>query len=276
MTGRGLLDGDNIIYYYFRDELIRGDTEESRHLIRRMIHDLSIWLPPKLYVNIPVLLPFVVRDPTCRKSVNKKREEWGSCDSKGYFRDDNTLVKGIPRRFGIASDNRTYSGRKMGKGFVASHMWSKLSGGSGLATGNPMTNSFVPNLVWLPRQLSKLTDREGLFVQKYLQKLSVSIFKNIRLSNKKSQFVDRVWKLLEDPNDIPLNENELQGLNFFVISDIDIKNMLRDLLDKIDMIQKLEGGKVYCSRYLKTYSSLSMKTRASLASRLLEYARIVT
>ncbi len=133
MTDRGI-DGDNILYRYFKDELVERDNSESRLLIRCMIHDLSIWLPLELYRSVPVLLPFVIRDPTCRKTVNKKREAWGSCDSNGYFRDDNTLVKAIPRKYKITSQNKAYSGRKIAKGFVASHVWRKLLDKPELAT----------------------------------------------------------------------------------------------------------------------------------------------
>ena len=274
MTDRGAIDGDSIIYHYFR-ELIERDTEKGRSLIRRMIHDLSIWLPLTLYQSIPVLLPFVIRDPSCRKSINKKREEWGSCDRNGYFRDDNTLVKAIPRRFKITSRNRNYSGRKMAKGFVASHVWRELSDKSGLASRNPVTNTFVPNLVWLPRQLSKLTDRESSFAQKYLQALSVSIFKNVELSQAKSKFADTVWKMFQAPKGIRIDD-EKQGLNFFDMSERDIQNMVSDLLARIDKIKHLGPGILYCRRYFKTYANLPEKTRALLISKLSDYAEMIT
>ena len=44
-----------------------------------------------------------------------------------------------------------------------------------------MLNSFVPNLVWLPVQISKLTDREGSYAQRFLQAISCQIYKNISL-----------------------------------------------------------------------------------------------
>lgn len=34
---------------------------------------------------------------------------------------------------------------------------------------NPKVNSFVPNLVWLPKPLAVLTDVEGSFAQQYVQ-----------------------------------------------------------------------------------------------------------
>ena len=275
MTGKRSIDGDNVIYHYFRDEFIGKETERDRLLIRRMLHDLAIWLPIRLYQTIPVLLPFVIRDPSCRKSVNKKREEWGSCDSNGFFRDDNTLVKAIPRRFTIMSGNRIYSRRRMAKGFVASHVWRRLSDKSGLASRNPMTNTFVPNLVWLPRQLSKLTDREGSFAQKYLQALSVSIFKGVELAGAKSKLVGTIWKMLEPPT-VKIDENEKEELNFFDMSQRDIQKSLSGLLAKFDIIRNPSGGKVYCSRYLKTFVNLSQEKRALLTSKVSRYAQMIT
>lgn len=272
MAMRGSIDGDNIIYHYLRDELIERDSSEGRVLIRRMIHDLSIWLPIELYRRIPVLLPFVVRDPSCRKSVNKRREEWGSCDSRGYFRDDNTLVKSIPRRYKIASTNRFYSGRKLAKGFVACHVWRKLRGKSELGSRNPMSNTFVPNLVWLPRQISKLTDREGSFAQQYLQALSISIFKPVSLPLNRASVARAIWKMLDSPKNMTIKGTERRGLNFFEVSDEGIQNRVDDLLTRIATIKKRGGRKLYCSRYLKTYVKLPERTKISLENKLSKYA----
>jgi hypothetical protein len=63
----------------------------------------------------------------------------------------------------------------MGTSFVASHVWRELVP-SGQASRERATYSFVPNLVWLPAQVSKLSDREGSFVQTYLQALSWKIW----------------------------------------------------------------------------------------------------
>lgn len=271
-----VIDGDNILYHYFRDELMKKETEESRMLIQHMIKNLSIWLPIKLYKKIPVLLPFSIRDHSCRKSVNKKLEEWGSCDANGYFRDDNTLIKAIPRRFRIVSKNRAYAKQKMGKGFVASHIWRKLSYQSELASKNPLTNTFVPNLVWLPRQISKLTDREGSFAQRYLQGLSISIYRNVELTKEKYDFIKHIWNNLPVPAGITVKEDEKNDLNFFEMSEKDVEKRVKLLLDQIELIKNpLPKKKLYCSRYFATYSMLPKKTKSFFIDKLTKYSNIV-
>ena len=224
------VDGNNILYYYFKDELMNKGTEKNRTLLQHLIRSLSIWLPIELYSGLPVLLPFVVRDATCRKSNNKMREEWGSCDQNGNFRDDNTLVKAIPRKFTISSSIKAYNRQKMGKGFVASHIWRKLDLSSELASANPLTNTFVPNLVWLPSQVSKLTDIEDSFAQKYLQALSFSIYRNVELTEDKTEFVEQIWNNFSKPEQCMKIEQDRSKLNFFDIKKEDIKNRVDKLL----------------------------------------------
>jgi len=51
-SSRSKVDGENILYYYFKNELIGEDSEEGRLLARKLIRDLSIWLPIQLYQKI--------------------------------------------------------------------------------------------------------------------------------------------------------------------------------------------------------------------------------
>ena len=108
----------------------------------------------------------------CRPRSRESREQgeglpdqWGAPDEQARFRDDNSLVKSLPRSLEIENaHNLLLHRRPLGTGFVASHAWRQLAP-SGAAARNPATYSFVPNLVWLPLQVSKLTDREGHFVR---------------------------------------------------------------------------------------------------------------
>lgn len=102
-------------------------------VIKKMLIDLSVWIPTKLYKSIPVLLPYVVRDPKCRPSYGKKdvvyKEEWGEANSDGFLRDDNSLIKSIIKSFEInGSKFADYNGCRLGSGFVACHIWRDISG----------------------------------------------------------------------------------------------------------------------------------------------------
>ncbi|MBI5526542.1 MAG: hypothetical protein HY897_09415 [Deltaproteobacteria bacterium] len=162
MSKRKLLnDGDDVIYHYLQ-KILQQDEELFPPLVSRLIADLGIWLSPTLYQKWPVLVPFAVRDNSCRKGASKDgREHWGEPAKEGFFRDDNSLIKGLPKPLRIRSSasQELYDKRFLGKGYVASHAWR--------VHDNPETNSFIPNLVWLPKQVSKLTDRPGSFAQRY-------------------------------------------------------------------------------------------------------------
>ena len=141
---------------------------------------LGIWFHPEIYSRLPTSVPFAVRDPLSRGSKAKGLlDEWGAPNAEGYFRDDNTLVKNLPKSLRISSSSRLYDGRRMRSGFVASHLWRELSAG-GLASRHPLTYSFVPNVVWLPSEVAKLTDREASFVQSFTQALAQDLSRSPR------------------------------------------------------------------------------------------------
>lgn len=274
MPKRSFIDGDNALYHYFSTDLVAKESPENHALIMRMITDLSIWFPQKVYQKMPVLLPFVVRDPTCRKAVNKRQEEWGSCNDQGYFRDDNTLIKAIPRKFLIKSKRKAYSGKRMGKGFIASHVWRKTRGGT-LASRDPLLNSFVPNLVWLPRQISKLTDREGSFAQRFLQKLSLSMFRDVVVPGSLAEYTDRVWEMLPVPSGV--DTPEASSGNSFDVNEKDVSRLVEKIAEQSSVLRSHQPNKkIYCSRYLASYSKLPSEKRVALQKNLENYLSLLS
>lgn len=214
------VDGNHILYHYLQKDLFESDIWLFQMLSSKLVASLGIWLHPEYYKELPVLLPYVVRDSSCRKSVNKLKEEWGAPDELGFLRDDNSLIKGLVKSLCVESKSQNlYHGKKLGNGFVASHVWRRLnqsSVGANLASKDPLLNSFVPNLVWLPSQVSKLTDREGTFTQLYLQALSVKLYRHINLPNDLSDYVENIWNMLELPTGIPEHGlPNIEDLSFF-------------------------------------------------------------
>jgi hypothetical protein len=128
----------------------------------------------------------------------------------------------------------------MGKGFVASHVWRTLKSGKS-APQHPLTNSFIPNLVWLPTQVAKLSDREGSFVQTYLQAISKKIYRSAPVSTHQQSVADDAWNLLPDPSGIPPQGLPgIEELNFFSYSD----DFLRKRLRTIQKVQELVIGAI--------------------------------
>lgn len=189
------IDGNHILYHFLQKDLFESDVWLFQMLSARLVASLGIWLHPDIYKRIPIILPFVVRDPSCRKRKEGEVEEWGTPNKFGFLRDDNSLIKGLPRSLTVCSTSQSlYHNKRIGNGFVASHVWRKIVGSqfdADLASRDPWLNSFVPNLVWLPSQVSKLSDREGTFTQLYLQALSAKIYKDIEVDPKIKPFVER-------------------------------------------------------------------------------------
>ena len=273
------VDGQNIIYHYLQKILLKED-EFSVKLLSNLLIDLSIWLPHNLYVQLPILLPYVLRDPKCRKNPNTGEDEWGSPDDNGFLRDDNSLIKGIPKSFEITSPRiPQYNKRKFGNGFVASHIWREitLNNQNILASKNHMFNSFIPNLVWLPVQISKFTDREGSIAQKILQTLSYRIYRKTKLP----KIIEDKWENLPLPEEIRDMEIDFKRISYFKVPEEWIQKRISGLKKEIDTIITIDENKkgqlkkVKCSRYLPRLKQIKKEKRQPLNDWLTKYNQIL-
>jgi hypothetical protein len=211
------IDGSHVLYHYLQKDLLENDLWLFQMLAARLIVALGIWFHPETYRRCPVMVPFAAREAAFRGDAKKGREErWGSpTPDRGLFGDDNSLVKGLPAGLPIeASGNGIYGGRTLGPGFVASHVWRITCEGASAAR-EPGSYSFVPNLVWLPSQVSKLTDREGSFAQTFLQAMARKIYSTEPVPENLSEVVRSIWDSLPEPSIPERGLPELHELNFF-------------------------------------------------------------
>lgn len=164
-----------LLYRLLRDEL--SETGAGQDILRELIGRYSVWFPRTTYLELPVLLPHVRRDNGCRKQLcanpshvkktkghlGDRRDLWSTPTHEGFVRDDNSLIKALVRTLPIASPDAGLDGARVGAGFVACHIHPMKD------ADDPWMNSFIPNLVWLPQPLDKLSDISGSFVQLVLQ-----------------------------------------------------------------------------------------------------------
>ena len=75
--GIAKVDGNHILYHYLQKDLRETDIWLFQMLSSRLMSTLGIWLHPKIYQQVPVMLPFAVRDPSCRKRSEADEEQWG-------------------------------------------------------------------------------------------------------------------------------------------------------------------------------------------------------
>jgi len=274
------IDGDNILYHYFDKNIFRKENQFAMELLERLLGDLSIWLPHNFYRRLPIMLPYVVRDPSCRKRKKVETEEWGSANNQGFLRDDNSLIKGIVNSFIVQSQKiKSYDGLRKGKGFVASHIWRivKIRNNELISSRHHMLNSFVPNIVWLPRQIAKLTDREGSLPQKMLQAISHEIYDGIDMPKE----ILNLWNYLPQPKEYRSLEINLEELNFFEVKEKWLNRRIKGLMSEMDRIISLEETyapkmkKIKCSRYCPSLVKIPMNKRRLLNEWLVKYKEIL-
>jgi hypothetical protein len=267
---RSQIKGDDLLYRFF-NEVLPSHPLLFEKIPRLLVLSMGIWFPKSLYQEMPVLLPWVLRDPKCRGQKQKGKapipDQWGSPTASGYLRDDNSLVKGLPKSLKIASkQNNFVHGRILGNEFVASHIWRKNNSGI-LASRLPNLNTFVPNLVWLPSQVAKLSDREGGPIQAALKEISWGLYRNLPMSREARLIAEDSWLLLHQPTGLlPTADDEL---NWFVTTPRFIKTRKSKLAEVVSALERLNEGNepprtLKPSRYRLGLSSVSQAKRNDL------------
>lgn len=273
------IDGTNVLYHFLQKDFQVANEHAFSLLFAGVVCALGVWFSPDTYAELSHLAPYARRDPESRGNKAKGiPDQWGSPDADGYMRDDNSEIKGLHRSLKVATTRTgTYRGRSLGVGFVASHVWRTppaLRSDMLLAARDPLTYSFVPNLIWLPSSVAGLTDREGSFAQRYLQALSTKIYRNLRVSASLQPLVNEAWARLPIPTDVP-DESlpDLDELNFFEHSDAFITRRRK----KIETIRRALGelekgvvpsGKILHGRYDDAIAAVDGGARRRLAQRL--------
>ena len=215
-SNRKVVHGDDLLYRFFQSALI-DENAAFAAIPQLLLATMGIWLPLDVYAQWPVVLPWVVRDPSCRgrKSAGLP-DQWSSPNKIGLLRDDNSMIKSFPRALPVASPGRAHlHGARMGTEFVAAHVWRTPIETEVLASRLPQLNSFVPNLVWLPGQIAKLTDREGSVVQETLQAMSWAIYRTAHVDSHLRDIVEEAWNLLPRPSR-EISDIDSADLNWFV------------------------------------------------------------
>lgn len=266
------VNGDDLLYRFFAD-LFDEDSALASELPPRMLATMGIWFPRNVYYDWPVLLPWVVRDPHCRG--NRKKgipDSWGSPNPEGFLTDDNSLIKALPKSLSVVTPTPSpLSGRRMGGEFVASHVWRKVRHQE-LASRLPLLNSFVPNLVWLPSQVSKLTDREGSVVQETLQTMAWQIYRHAPVAPHLKDVVEEAWNLIPPPERSvalpPLNHFETTR-RFFSTRENRFRTVLR-ALHRLERGQDLDE-KVVTSRYTEGLPGVPRAERDAMRDYLLRF-----
>ncbi len=254
------LRGDSVLYPYLQKELLTDDVWLFQMLTSRLISSLGVWISPDSFRSGPILLPYVVRDESARGRSGGK-ERWASPDPGGFLRDDNSLIKEAVKSLTFTSPRPYYDGRRIGRasGWVAAHVW-QLRLDETRASRHHTTNSFVPNLVWLPRQLSQLSDRAGSFVQTYLKALSYKIYRGCRFESDLGEIVQSVWDQLPRPDFPEHGLPSVNQLNFFAHDPVWVRRHRAKLMAVLQLVDARSRQKGFESRLRPTRYREGLRT----------------
>lgn len=266
--------GDDLLYRFFNEVLV-SEPDLHRKIPRLLVMSMGVWFPVSVYVEMPILLPWVLRDPRCRGKRSNglivEKDQWGAPNVEGYLRDDNSLVKGLPKSLKISSQAYSFlNDKNLGNEFVASHIW-RVNKSMVLASRLTLLNTFVPNLVWLPSQVSKLSDREESPVQTALKEISWSIYRKVPLEGNAEVIAERSWSLLPEPENV--SEIVDQELNWFVANKNFIDMRRSKLNTVVKTLENLNTGLEVSpllrpSRYRDGLSAVSVQARNDLIKEL--------
>jgi len=148
------MDADAELRRHLGSDASNSLKDSSEEVIIDLINRFAIWPSVDSYIKAPWLARYALRRQRHRvdeRAPGEKRDLWGMPDEAGYFADDNSLLKSTFKNLSISGDHNPFGIGKISTGLVCCHIWPNT-------TGNPLLFSFLPNLVWLPKSLSRFTD----------------------------------------------------------------------------------------------------------------------
>jgi hypothetical protein len=263
-----VVHGDDLLYRFFLN-LSEVEPDRFTAIAQSFVESMGIWLPVELYQQSPVLRPWVVRDPDSHGNNSKGiTYRWGEPNEHGYLQDDNTQIKDLLKAKYVRGPRGSHlDGKRIATEFVASHIWRKTS--EGPANQVPLLNSFVPNLVWLPSQISKLSDKDGGIVQLTLQMMAGKIYRDVEVESHLQPVVEEAWsKLQSPPLELP-SAFDVNRLNWFALTDQFLANrrdgpaIVVDVLKRIAVDSEL-GEKLRPKRYREGLKAVTLAERQRL------------
>jgi hypothetical protein len=261
------------IYRDLSEGLVGDDSPVFEQLVRDLVHRLSVWWSPEAYSLFPVIVPWAVRDRSCRYDAGP--EAWGSPRDDGCLRDDNSIIKKLPLSAVIAAPKQhRFAGKKLWRGFTACHIWRDLPGATN-GGEDPWLYSFLPNLVWLPTPLAPLSDRQGSFTQALLQVLSRELFAPVAVAPSVAIYAAQAWQKLPAPV-APRDGADPHVLARFSPTPAFLERRLaynRRLTDGVNTIASgsTPEKKIICSRYTTGLPNIAPTVLNSFVSSLRQY-----
>lgn len=199
------VDADVVFTKYLKsnfDALLESLQDDD---IVNLILKFGIWMSIDSYKNAPWIARYAIR--TVRPRIDnrfpgEKRDLWGTPSVEGYFTDDNSLIKSSYKNMRVVGRNNPYGESFITSGLVCCHVWPHT-------TKDAQLFSFIPNLIWIPKSLSRYTDVLGNKpihkIHYILQSCSITRFKSTQVRTGLDD-ARSAWSKLEGNNMIVPNQ----------------------------------------------------------------------
>lgn len=182
-----------------------GD-ERNRHAARHLLLRAGVWFPLDFYRRWPVAYPWMVRDNQLSKGgALAGKVSLGTAHRElGWERQDNAPVGNLKNGLPVAWAEAKPFGKKP---LASDRTWWACHVGEGHAT-DPLTNSFVPGLVWLPEAIGKLTDLKsgsvdhpdepGWLFREEVRAISQALYRDTQVNRALADVVEKLWEAREN------------------------------------------------------------------------------
>ncbi|MCM3554860.1 hypothetical protein M3697_07040 [Janibacter melonis] len=265
------------------------DGDEQRLAARKLLLRAGVWLPVETYQAWPVLMPWVVRDNSLAQSKSKATQSGldvikTASPTTGLLRTTNAPIGGLKTGLPVkwaGSLQETFKSKPLRVGpheWMQSHCWSHVGSTGHSAATHPLTNSFVPNLVWLPHAIGRLTDDQRLIFGEEIRAIAWARYRHAPVAPVLQDVVENAWSLLDVPLASPVNERDLVMVNEFVPSAMFYRPHVRGVLRIWALLNALESNEdvsavdVAPAVYKQSLASAPAATRAALRQHLQPFA----
>ena len=250
-------------------------TRAHADIYNEVLHT-GVFFRPDRSRGLTHLAPHAIRDPKCRAVNNHGFEEWGSPDSRGRMRDDNSLVGGALKYLNILEYDTGNVLSPIKKGYTASHIWRTEKNGQSLNLLEPLFYSATANVCLLPYRVSLLSDVRGSYTQSLIAACAMELFSARRPDS--SPLLQRFFGLVdleETEANIARFGIDLAGLRlekrrYFMISPAKIGRFGRKL-QGICAVLRGQDAAVRPKRYKDGLRSLAKEHRDRMLEHLAQF-----
>lgn len=263
-----------ILRRYLQNDLRKVDFPFFFQASVRFILDLGVWIDPEAYKKLPIFEPIAYRDKTPQHPIDKR----GHANKEtALLIDDNSYVKNYATGKIVSSDKISYyDGKALKSGFWACHIWDRIGPSMELSNKDNTLFTFIPNLVWLPKEFSRLSDIPGSPIKDILKQLSLNLYRDLKMESPLLQsIVDESWdKLLETPHNNIIPKNSLPKTEDYNLLRIPEKTIQKKKIRHHDISEALiahgSGHSIphHCNPKSHTYGSMIDQTEQTAALNL--------